>query len=254
MLNDWKQYSTFPFIGPDDIDRLYNVLLAAGLRPQLEDVGNRPQYWLLQLVTEVGNGTSPSSEIGITWTPDNSSAVNVGSIDIAGIITFHSLINVTGSFNAGAGVSNVVGIRAPLLASVAGNFNVFSSSSIQEIQVPSLVSIGGDLDVDSNSSLAQVELLSLVSVNGNLFFNDCTILTTIMFPLFSPTNGTINNFSNCALNVASVDGILATFVSNPAFVSGTINLGGGTNSPPSSVAPGSDYDILVNRGVTVNVN
>lgn len=206
MLNDWKQYSTFPFIGPDDIDRLYNVLLAAGLHPQLEDVGNRPQYWLLQLVSQIGNSGGSTPPSGIHWGSDETS---LSDLTLGG--TFQTVYIYISSLSNNLLMSNCLNLSA--------------------IYFPNLVSSGGVLAVES-----------------------CTSLTSVSLPNFLPANGSSVLFDGCALNETSVDMILARCVASNSFVSGSVDLSGGTNSPPSSVAPGSDYDILVNRGITVNVN
>ncbi len=93
MLKDWNQYSTFPFIGPDDINRLFSVLIAAGLTVTLTDAGNRPQYWLLQLANQFGNNSAtpvlnpPSAPVATAATNTTGSSfsanwnISVGATD-----------------------------------------------------------------------------------------------------------------------------------------------------------------------------
>ncbi len=237
MLSDWKQYSTFPFIGPDDINRLYNVLIAAGLKPQLEDVGNRPQYWLLQLAIQAGSGSvpippPPVGSSGIHWSPDETQLTGI-------------------NFNGGTFSS----LSSPSLQTIGGSgVDLGDCESLIALNLSSLVFVGADFHIADCLILTELSLPSLASISGSIRANNATQLNIVSFPLYLPVNGSGFQFFNCSLSETSVDHILARCVANPAYVSGTIDLSGGTSSAPSSVGPGSDYDILINRGVVVTVN
>jgi len=158
------------------------------------------------------------------------------------------------AFLMAAGTVDTI-LSFPALTGVLdGNFNITNCGSLTTINCPLLTQIAGALQCYFNTALISVDLDSLVSVGGNMSFQGCSALVALSLPVWLPTDNTNINFVACALNTSSVDGILARCVANPAFVSGTVDLSGGTNSPPTSVAPGSDYDILTVRGVTVSVN
>lgn len=334
LLNDWKQYGTFPFIGPDDIKRLFDVLVASGLSPRLDDVGNRPQYWLLKLASQIGDEIvppTPTEQSGIQWGPDDTVLTDFDVTDHAFLdnstvtsVTFSSLITFEGntalffqnatvsvSFPglqyvngpldcAGPGNDNgIMSFNAPELVSISDYFyltyNPLSSIDLSKLQTvgdvmdvldgvlvsnaefPELLSIGGDyyaayqclnlvsilhpkletvtggLYVYGNPLITEISFPLLLTAGSlNLQYNDSLI--SISLPAFTPSDAESLYFNNNALDTQSVDYILALCVANPSYVSGIVNLTGGTNSAPSSVAPGSDYDILINRGVTVTVN
>ncbi len=153
--------------------------------------------------------------------------------------------------------------------------DIFGWPYLASISFPFL--IGSDdtiVALDSNTSLASLDLavfemgqlrmsspvltsLDLPAFVGPTLDIECAnsfSLVTVNCPLALFANGAYVDFSNCALDQASVDLLLARGVASELFVSGDLRLDGGTNSPPSSVAEGSDYAILVARGVTVTVN
>lgn len=105
----------------------------------------------------------------------------------------------------------------------------------------------------SNNALTDLSLPELVTIIGNFFFNDNSGLVTFSAPNWIPTDGTTIAGSGCALNQASVDHILALCVANAGFVSGLVDLSGGTNSAPSASGL-TDKATLEGRGVTVAVN
>lgn len=150
-------------------------------------------------------------------------------------------------------ITSVTSMVAPLLQTVAGLFGC-ATTRVTALSFPSLTSVGSDLPMQGNSSLTSVNLPLLGPVGGDISWSACALLTTIIIPNLIPTNGKNVNANGCALNQATVDLILARCVANGAYVSGTVKVDGGTSSAPSSVAPGSDYDTLINRGVSVFVN
>ncbi len=128
-------------------------------------------------------------------------------------------------------------LSLPILASIdsSNGFNVTNSGALVSINLPALANIG-------------LTIPSTFNIYGN------TILTTIFLGNVVFGNNCFVGIVNCALSQTSVDHILARCVASEAFVSGTVDLSGGTNSPPTSVAEGSDYAILTGRGVIVTVN
>lgn len=122
------------------------------------------------------------------------------------------------------------------------------------IDLSSLTGIGRDLNLSNHTEVVSIDCSSLLTVPRNVSCFGNTSCTTVNFAVFLPTNGKNVDFSNCALSQASVDHVLARCVANVAYVSGSVNLSGGTNSAPTSVGVGSDYETLTLRGVTVSVN
>lgn len=233
MLSDWKQYSTFPFIGPDDIDRLYNVLLSAGLHPQLEDVGNRPQYWLLQLVSQAGNSVVP---------PSSGTIVEVDDV-MTGLIQLVTSDNVTGLF-----CPNLTD-----LTNVGTALAVEDNSSMTTVYCPLLANVAGIFDITFNPIIPAVSFPSLVTTSEHVFIEANPLLTSVSLPLWVPTNGKSQFFDGNALDAVSVNHILARCVANAGFVSGTLDLSGGTNAAPTGQGI-ADAATLSGRGVTVNTN
>lgn len=88
---------------------------------------------------------------------------------------------------------------------------------------------------------------------GAISASGCTVLSSVSFPNYLPTNGSAINFSAAALSQVSVDHVLARAVANAAYVSGTITLDGGTSSTPSGAGL-ADKATLIARGVTVLTN
>ena len=72
-------------------------------------------------------------------------------------------------------------------------------------------------------------------------------------PALVPINGVSFNVQNCALTAASVNALLARFVANAAYVSGSIDLSGGTSAAPTGQGI-TDSATLTGRGVTVSTN
>jgi len=143
-------------------------------------------------------------------------------------------------------------LQLPLLVTVGGALSI--SDAITVLELPMLATVGAALFIYGPTNLVTASLPSLTTVAGDFSMNSCSALTTFSAPLWLPSNASTINFSGDALDVTSVDHILARCVASAGFVAGTVDLSGGTSSPPSSVAPGSDYDILFQRGVTVTVN
>lgn len=114
------------------------------------------------------------------------------------------------------------------------------------------------IDVHGCISLPALTLPELVSLDGN-FLNKlinadgCTSLASVNLSSFVPTNAKNLIFSGCALPLTQVDGLLAVCVANASYISGTVDISGGTNAAPTQ-GPGSAHDILVARGVTITHN
>lgn len=79
------------------------------------------------------------------------------------------------------------------------------------------------------------------------------LLTTIVMPLWRPLNGSTNNFTGNGLTQGTVDTILNSAVVEASFISGTLDLSGGTNSTPSAAGL-INKGLLNGRGVTCTTN
>jgi hypothetical protein len=166
-----------------------------------------------------------------------------------------ALTAITSSLRLNA--NQLCAVNLPLLTSVTLDFIYYNqlSPTLLKIYAPLLATIGGNLAGAGNPALTEVYYPSLVSVSGpdGINYQDCTALVEVHFPSLVPVNGKPIVFDNCALNEESVDGILARCVANAAYVSGTVNLAGGTSAPPS-VTGAADKATLIGRGVTVTTN
>lgn len=167
----------------------------------------------------------------------------------------------SGDFDAISGVINrlsyedspAVTLVNANITDMASGFSVNSSGSLTTISFPNLISTGS-ISAITCPLLTSITLNSLVTVGSDgINCTNSTQLATFSAPAFSPINGMEINFSGCALNLASVNALLARCVSNASFVSGTINVDGGTNAAPTGQGA-TDKTTLQNRGVTVNTN
>ena len=86
-----------------------------------------------------------------------------------------------------------------------------------------------------------------------MFIQSNTHLTTVSFPNYVPTNGHADIYTINAFSAATVNAILARYIANAGFVSGSIDISGGTNAAPTGQGI-TDKATLVTRGVTVTTN
>ena len=214
------------------------------------------------------------------------SSVSFGEITIGGmVILFDSYLteisfpNLLTATTAGS----AVGFWA---------FTFLGLSVLKKFLAPLLESCSGGLVVSFCVDLVQCDFSSLATINNfqqptltpipPLLIGN-TALTTLDFPLLSSTDGgslpiqkglsVVNNleltsitipslifndtgeydFSNNALNVLSVNAILAQAVASAGFISGSLDLSGGTNAAPTGQGI-TDSATLTTRGVTVTTN
>lgn len=107
---------------------------------------------------------------------------------------------------------------------------LLNMTGLVTLNLNSLVTPSVDFDLTASPSLASVNLSAMIAPDGTNF-----------------------NFLGCSLTQASVDHILARLVANPAYISGTVDLSGGTNAAPG-VQGALDVIELTGRGVTVTTN
>jgi hypothetical protein len=226
---------------------------------------------------------------GLDWGPDNTTIAKLVYDVGAGFpyndptitsLTFHSLQTITGDveISGGFGFIGMQQVRAPLLQTVGGSVFITQLSGTVVIEFDSLVSVdtsflindcnvlasldfpelvqitnSGSLNFGSNTGLTEILLPSFVSAPGSFSADSCASLVTLSVPSYVPTNGTTQSFSNCALNAASVNAFLARCVANAGFVSGIVDLSGGTSSAPTGQGI-ADKATLIGRGCTVTTN
>lgn len=148
-------------------------------------------------------------------------------------------------------------------------FTIVDNPLLTTVDFSSLVTINYDLTgpsgtnkgfiwVENNAALTSLSFPALTTLNqgaiaSEAYIRNCAALTTISFPNLTIPNDLWLDFTNNALSQASVDHVLARLVANPAYVTGQVQLQGGTNSAPS-VAGLADKATLAGRGVTVTTN
>lgn len=161
-------------------------------------------------------------------------------------------------------------VSFPNLVSIGESLEINSCPIVTTVNFDSLQTLGSWCDdpvsgyyllsFSFNSSLTSISLPSFVGFDDMAFVPYAGVqstnnpaLTTVSMPNFIPNNTIDVDFRFNALNQASVDHILARCVANPAFVSGTVKLNGGTNAAPSSGGL-ADAATLTGRGVLVSHN
>jgi len=121
------------------------------------------------------------------------------------------------------------------------------------VSAPNLVTLSGDINIRNNPAITSIDLSSLTSFGVSIHLDNSPFLTEVDLSSLIPSNGQTLTFSNCALDATNVNAILARCVSNAGFVTGTVNLTGGTNSAPTGQGI-TDSGILLGRGVDVTTN
>lgn len=125
-------------------------------------------------------------------------------------------------------------VSLPALATVdnASTVQVHDNAALTSFSLPALATVdnGANVQVYDNAALTMLSL-------GSVIFGDGSVLT----------------FSGNALTDVSVNYILARCVANAAYVTGTVDLSGGTNAAPTGQGI-TDKATLITRGVIVTTN
>jgi hypothetical protein len=155
-------------------------------------------------------------------------------------------------------------VSIPLLSDMANSMDssselhITSNALLASIVLTALATLGDDseLEIYENAALTALDLSTLGAIGDGTGITVAShpALVTPLLGAFTLTNNHSLDFSANALDQATVDFILHRCALSTSFDTGSVDLSGGTNSAPSSVAPGSDYDTLAGRGVSVSVN
>lgn len=136
---------------------------------------------------------------------------------------------------------------------VGENLNIAVNESLTTLDLSALTSGGRDIAIQQNSVLTTIDLSALISTASQIRIVFNPNLTTIDLSALVPNNGSVDFYSNNALTAATVNHILARYVANAEYVSGTLTLSDGTNAAPTGQGL-LDVIALRARGVTVLVN
>lgn len=204
------------------------------------------------------------------------SAADISVSGIASLTTLNlpmlQTVSILDLQNTGVSV-----LQLPLLASISTELSI-ANTLITTMQLPSLVNYpavagitadgvlltlslpvcvddGGNLQSDllAMTGLVTLNLNALVTPSLDFDLTASPNLANINLSAMIAPDGTNFNFLGCSLTQVSVDHILARLVSNPAYISGTVDLSGGTNAAPG-VQGAADVITLTGRGVIVTTN
>lgn len=157
------------------------------------------------------------------------------------------------------------------LVTITGQIQVTGNLFIDELDLDVLEEVTGQIIVFGNPVLATVDLSSLQECSS-IILGGSTITTIDLSALVTVSSINVSDnaslatasvsdattcidisFADCALNTASVNGILAD-INTAGQINGTLNLGGGTNASPTGGVLNADYVALVGNGWTVTIN
>lgn len=128
-----------------------------------------------------------------------------------------------------------------------------ANAALESLDFPALT-ISSRFFVVSNPLITSVNLPLFVNVSDpttNFRIDGNSSLVSLSLPSFVPTLNMVYNFTNNALDAASVNGLLARFVASAGFVAGVIHLEGGGNVAPTGQGV-ADVATLSGRGVSVS--
>lgn len=163
----------------------------------------------------------------------------------SGEVDLNSLTNA-----GGVSIEACPSVDSILLGSIlaVNNFTIYDVR-IAELQLGTLINCAG-IVVNSCELLETVDISGLTNSSAVSVY-DCELLEEI---LISNTNNCKQyNFSNNALTQLSVDNILL-FIDAAGQEIGSLNLSGGTNSPPTGGAANANYLSLLSKNWDVNIN
>lgn len=212
--------------------------------------------WTLEMSTSGGINLeedftlqSLSSSTLITIDQAINAALTVDNCDVLSVISMPALVEVNDQIS----VTN-----CPLLATIT--LPALQTTPILTLEtLPSLTSLDlGAFETASTISVSGCDVLttlgiSVFTIAGIMAITGNPSLTDIVLLSWVPSNGGDYNFSDNALSADTVNLALAQGVANAGFVTGVLNLSGGTNAAPTGQGI-ADAATLSGRGVTVTTN
>lgn len=171
--------------------------------------------------------------------------------------SFPNLTTVIGAIDIGSFAiyecTALTSISAPLLTSVDDDISFENDTALTSINLMSLQTINvSSFQISGCTSLTGLALPALVAIGGDVLSVGCTVLNSLAVPVWLPTDGTTIDFSGCALDVTSINLILARCVA-AGVTTCTITLNGGTNAAPAGQGA-VDKAALIGAGNTVTTN
>lgn len=217
---------------------------------------------------------STTQDIGISWEPDTldlfaNTFLAIYSNEVTSVTLTQESLLALPSFTP----ESIEELSCPNLTAVTGEVSFSSDlNTLTALSFPSLTTLESSFTSEA-PNLASLVLSSLESVSGlyitsyagttldlgslvtsgDITISGGTNLSSIDLSSLVPATGGSFDFSWNALTATSVNAILARFVANAEFVTGTIALDEGTNAAPTGQGL-TDVTTLRARGVTVTVN
>lgn len=187
---------------------------------------------------------APSAQLTITSCPALTSISAPNLTDIKSALTNSSI-----STNV-----SLTSLNLPLLATVSSNgLTISGNTALVTLSLPSLTSVATAFAATGNTLMTTLNMPSLVSLGGTLALTTNPALANLALGSYVPLNGRIHTITGAALTDVSVNALLARCVASAAYVTGTVDVSGGTSSAPTGQGI-VDKATLQGRGVTVNTN
>jgi hypothetical protein len=156
-----------------------------------------------------------------------------------------------------SGCTGMTSVTLTNLAGVTGRTDFNGDTALTTLSLPAFGTANDEIDFYNCTALTSVSLPSLITLNATNIFtmrgDSCTLLTSLSIPqLTNLIDGFTFDVSNCALNAASINQILARgVVAGVTTTTFTLNLG--TNAAPSGQGV-IDKATLIGLGNVVNTN
>ena len=177
-------------------------------------------------------------------------------------IDFNSLTTITGAAIFIWG-TNIGTISFPALTTIGAGIN-FGPGTGYEIDMAALTTVTGDFTAGTPTSMTTLNLPSIVNINGAISLSGLFSAVMPSLVTFSFGSGLLLlsgdfNLAGASLNLASVDGILASLAAldgtggTTSYDNHTIDISGGSSATPDAAGLAS-IAILTGRGNTVNHN
>jgi len=220
-----------------------------------------------------GDWSKQVQDLGIQWTPTSINLATRVAL-VAAVASGPVMSGITSISINPSSILRIEILEANDLLSISSNalitvddqnldgkgILIEQCASLATVSMPSITTLSnGYISIISNPLLTSIDLSGVVTVGlaggGWYGFNigGNTNLTTVDVSSYVPENDAYFSANVTALNAASVNMILARHVAVPGYVSGTIDLSGGTVAAPTGQGI-ADKATLLGRGVTLTTN